>query len=113
MWNDGIKEPYWNIDYHHFLPLVVAVKANSKVQVWSCSDVLEKAESYNFSDVKKCQEDFIKSDKPMNQYELEVNEKVQSATCAKWLATDTEMFVAGYESSHIAFFNYKTGKLEH
>ena len=113
LWNDGVKEPYWNIDYHHFSPLLVAVKANSKVQVWNCDDIVEKAEAYDFSDEKKCQEDFDKNDKPMKEFELQVNDKVQNATCARWLATDSDMFAVGYESSHIAFFNYKTGKVVH
>jgi len=49
----------------------------------------------------------------MKEYEFTFDGKSPSATCGSWLPTDSNMLVAGYDSSHLAFFNYNSGKLEH
>ncbi len=49
----------------------------------------------------------------MKEYEFSVDGKSPNATCGSWLPTDSNLLAVGYDSAHIAFFNYKTAKLEH
>jgi hypothetical protein len=46
-WKDGLNEPYWQLEYHDFLPLLLAVKSSTKVQVWDCKEVAERASKFN------------------------------------------------------------------
>lgn len=39
-------------------------------------------------------------------------DKSPAPTCCNWLPTDSNLFVIGYKSSHIAFFDYNSGKVE-
>jgi len=48
----------------------------------------------------------------MKTYSFEIEGKTPVPTCCSWLPTDSNLFVVGYRSSHIAFFDYNTGKVE-
>ena len=106
---DGSNQPYWKLDYHHYLPLLLAVKAGGKVQVWDCKSIVEKTLTYDQENIEQCQTDFIYCDKPLKEYELETG---GNPTCAAWMETDNSLFAAGYDNSSLAFFNHNTGKLE-
>ena len=113
-WSDGTGEPYWNLASHPFLPLLLAVKASSKVQIWDCKAIHDKARDYDQGDLEKCKESFDKCDRPLKELELEVSGKKPSPVCCTWIPTDNNMLAIGYDSSHVAFFSHSgAGKLEH
>jgi WD40 repeat protein len=62
VWSDGEKAPYLSLDYHYFLPLLLAVKSGKPVQVWDCNEVVRLSQNYDFSDPEKCKIDFNKLD---------------------------------------------------
>lgn len=48
----------------------------------------------------------------MKEYAFENDGKNPAPTCCSWLPTDSNLFVVGYKSSHIAIFDYKTANVE-
>ena len=49
----------------------------------------------------------------MKEYVFEENDAKPAATSCSWLPTDNNEFVIGYESSHLAFFDFRNGNVTH
>ena len=112
IWSDKIAEPYWQLSYHPFADLLLAIKADKYIQFWDCKDVIEKAAKYDPLDLDQCKADMSTQDSPLKEYAFEADGKSPAPTCCSWLPTDSNLFVVGYRSSHIAIFDYTTAKVE-
>ena len=90
----------------------MAIKSDKIIQVWDCKDVVEKAPKYDSLDKEKCKEDFSSKSSPMKDYKFDCDGKEPSAICCSWLPSDSNLFVIGFKSSHVAFFDYNSGNVE-
>ena len=49
----------------------------------------------------------------MREFHFDLEDgKKPTPTCCSWLLTDSSMFVVGYETSHLVFFEHGTGNVE-
>ncbi len=105
-WTDGQEEPVWQIEYHPFLSLLVAIKSDASVQLWDCGEVVEA--------VKGEKEDFkVDLSAPLKTFSFEQESKEQVATACAWLPTDHNLLAVGYESSQVVFFDHTSSRIEH
>lgn len=106
LWTDKKEEPVWQLEYHPFVDLLLSIKSDSSVQMWDCSDVAEKVKTAADDDFST----LLNKDAPKREFKFEVDDQVQEPTCCSWLPSDHNMFVAGYSSSHLVFFEHATGR---
>jgi hypothetical protein len=79
--------------------------------VWDCEKILLVCKSYNYANLEKNKEHFNKCNEPFKQYEFEVEGQKPMATSGCWVPSDNDLFAVGFETSHIALFNYKSGQI--
>lgn len=106
MFSTGVKQPYWHLEFHYFLPLLAAVKSGEKVQIWDCEAVFEKVKNFDSSTADK--NSILKVEKPTSELSFEVDGKTPGASACCWLSTDSDLIAVGYSSAHLAFFNFKS-----
>ena len=111
--DDSVSEPVWQVQYHPFTNMLLSLKSEKLIQVWDCKDIVEKAKSYSHGDVEKCKADFLKLTSPMKEFSFDEAAKDAVPTSCSWLPTDSNLFVVGFSSGQVAFFDYKTGKVQH
>ena len=99
--------------YHPFLNFILSVKSYNLVQVWDTSEIVKAAETYDQSNQEQNKENFVKCDKPFKEICFAIGESEQQATCAAWLPTDSNLFVVGYDSGHLCFFDYRDANLDY
>lgn len=92
---------------------MLAIKSNSLIQVWDCKPLLDKFKNYSYTNQDKANEAFDKQNKPMQEYEFQIEGASPQATCGCWLPTDNTLFAVGFDSSHLALFNYQTANIVH
>ena len=108
IWSDNVAEPYWQLQYHPFADLLLAIKSDKIIQVWDCKEIKEKVPSYD----DKGKVEMSNQDTPMKEYEFKHEGSQSPPTCCSWLPTDSHLFVVGYKSSLVALFDYNSGKVE-
>jgi len=94
------------------LPLLLSIKGDTKIQVWDCKDVCNKALTYDVDNLEQCQADFVQQDQPLKEMTFSFEGKSPAACSIAWLPTDNNQFVAGYEDGHVVLFNFKTGAVQ-
>jgi WD40 repeat protein len=109
--SDKVNEPVWQVEYHPFANLLLSIKSDNLVQVWDCKELVEKAKTYDHSNLEKCKADFMSVSEPMKEYVFEADGKKPSPTCCSWLPTDANLFAIGFNSGQVAFFDYKSGQI--
>ena len=108
---DG-NEPYWRLEYHAILPLLLSIKGDSKIQVWDCKELSAKALTYDIDNEEQCRLDFVQETVPLKEMSFRLEGKEPAACSIAWLPTDNNQFVVGYEDGHVVLFNYKTGTVQ-
>ena len=97
VWGEN-KDSVLQLDYHSFLPLLMCVKNNSKVEFWDCQEIIESKKTVEQKPRAICE-----------------SPKEQSvATCGCWLPTDSNLCVVAFSDSrsnscNLSFFDYKSG----
>ena len=108
--DDKENQSYLQLKYHPYLHLLLAVKSDSTLQVWDCYEIADNALEYNQENAQESKENFCNLDKPAREslYALQDGTKPQ-VSCCSWLYTDNNLFVVGYESSHVVFYDQSQG----
>ena len=104
--------PVWCLKYNSFTQKLLSIKHDNQIQIWDCTDLIEKVQSLTEQKLPDTSKDFARMENPTKEFPTyEVNGLEPSAICGSWLSTDHNMFVVAYEGGHLAFYDVNKGTI--
>lgn len=112
--NERADVPIWCLKYNGFTQKLLSIKYDNQVQIWNCSELIEKVQGLTESQLLEISNDFIQMEDPSKEFPaFEVNGLEPSAICGSWLPTDHNLFAVCFEGGHLVFFDVSKGTICH
>lgn len=70
-WTDKVEAPYWQISYHPFTNLLLAVKAGKSAQIWSTEELVNYAKRIKDGDEEKT----FDQESPSKEFPLSIEDQ--------------------------------------